>query len=73
MYVRWQVMTNGCFKTESRSLRELEEFYGVLSFIPLYFCSTYQYLPYYIVMCLPVSSEEVKHQEGWDSVFYVPC
>ena len=37
MYVRWQVTKNDCFKMESNSLREIEEFYGAIFYPALSF------------------------------------
>lgn len=56
MHVRWQVTKNVCFKTKSKGLREVEEFYGALYLLSClnFLCRSY-YLLYYICTCLPVS------------------
>lgn len=67
MHVRWQGTKDGCFKTESKGLREIEEFYAALFYLALSF-----FIALISICCITYSlvslslSVEAKHQESRD-------
>ena len=71
MHVRWRVTEDGWFRTESKGLREVEEFYGAL-FHPALSVFIALISTYYSLVYLSLSVE-AKHQESRDFALYGPC
>lgn len=74
MHVRWQGTKDGCFKTKSKGLREIEEFYAALFYPALSFFIALISICYITYSLISLSlSIEAKHQESREFFLYASC